>query len=87
MELRLDSPMTKTGKKTPEGIGREIATAVKMNCREVFVMNAIYCHQQFHLQYYDFHLSLYRELESPFTIIIVLPNQQKSTSKVVIEHT
>ena len=45
------------------------------------------CHQQFHLQYYDFHLSLYRELESPFTIIIVLPNQQKSTSKVVIEHT
>jgi len=41
LELRLDSPMTKTGKKTPEGIGREIATAVKMNCREVFVMNAI----------------------------------------------
>jgi len=48
--------MTKTGKKTPEGIGREIATAVKMNCREVFVMNAIYCHQQFQLQYYKYRI-------------------------------
>ena len=26
--------MTNTGKKTPEGIGREMAMAVKINCRE-----------------------------------------------------
>jgi hypothetical protein len=28
------APRTKTGKKTPEGIGRETAMAVKTNCDE-----------------------------------------------------
>ena len=28
------APITKTGKKTPDGIGRDTAMAVNMNCRE-----------------------------------------------------